>query len=173
MMFLLSLALLAVILLFLAKVAKSAPLSEDLSKDINVTYDKFDDLTRISRQLGTFSDERGAFVAETFTAHQGKGKPHELPRDVTLLIVRTGKRWEFIEAHQVRIVCGDERISHARDDYDHKWDTTREDDCTESIKTSLTRADLKQCLGTGQDIEIKIGDSKPIALEGLARASAH
>src|SRR5271157_6141692 len=87
--------------------APEPPISE-----ITVKYNKFDDLTAIRLDLGSFTDDRGTFVASLSCVYSGKARPEELRSRVNLHIYRYGETWEFLHEHQIRIVCGDDRIEH-------------------------------------------------------------
>jgi len=141
--------------------APEPPISE-----ITVKYNKFDDFTAIRLDLGSFTDDRGTFVASLSCVYSGKARPEELRSRVNLHIYRYGETWEFLHEHQIRIVCGDDRIEHDGDAYNSDM---KGGDCNEFLNTYLSRATLKSCLAKDQDIEVKIGYSKPIPFMARAR----
>ncbi len=141
--------------------APEPPISE-----ITVKYNKFDDRTLVRLDLGAFTDDRGHFSASLFIGYSGKARPRELRKEVGLGIYRYGQGWEFLYEHQIRIVCGDDRIEHEHDHYDSDM---KDGDCNEYLNTYLNRATLKQVLAQDQDIEVKIGYSKPIPFMARAR----
>ena len=61
---------------------------------------KFDDFTAIRLDLGSFTDDRGTFVASLGIVYSGKARPEELRSRVNLHIYRYGQTWEFLLEHQ-------------------------------------------------------------------------
>ena len=110
---------------------------------ITVKYNKFDDRTLISLDLGEFTDDRGHFHTSLLTSYSGKSRPQELRKKVCLHIYRYGQGWEFLNEHQIRIVCGDDRIEHNHDHYDSDM---KDGDCNEYLSTYLDRDTLKKYL---------------------------
>ena len=64
------------------------------------------------------------------TSHSGKVRPEGLDSQVVLSIHRYGQRWEFLNEHQIRIVCGDDRIEHNSDHYSSNM---KDGDCHEYL----------------------------------------
>jgi hypothetical protein len=153
-------------ILFLLALTTQTPSPEPPISAMTVTYDKFDDITLIRLGLGEFTDDRGTFVGSMLTSHSGKVRPEGLDSQVVLSIHRYGQRWEFLNEHQIRIVCGDDRIEHNSDHYSSNM---KDGDCHEYLGTCLNRATLKNCLAKNQDIEVRIGYSKPIPFMARAR----
>ena len=152
--------------LLLLALTTQTPAPEPPISEITVKYDKFDDHTQIHLDLGEFTDDRGDFSASMYIGHSGKTRPAELHNDVGLLIYRYGQRWEFLNEHEIRIVCGDDRIEHNSDRYSSDM---KDGDCNEYLSTYLNRATLKRYLAKNQDIEVKLGYSKPIPFMARAR----
>ncbi len=135
--------------------------------EITVDYDKFEDRTAVVLHLGTFDDERGRFSAVMVAVHSGKGRPAEPADEIHLGIGRYGIGREFADRHEIRIACGDDRLKHTGDKYGSEqngpfwWN--------ETLYTILDRADLKKQLAKNENVEVKIGDSKPIPFMASAR----
>jgi len=152
--------------LFLLALTTQTPAPEPPISEITVQYDKFDDRTFISLDLGEFTDHRGHFSAALLTSYSGKARPQELRNVVCLHIYRYRQGWEFLSRHQIRIVCGDDRMEHNRDYYHSDM---QDGDCNEYLNTFLDRDTLKKYLAKNRDIEVKIGYSEPIPFRARAR----
>jgi hypothetical protein len=138
----------------------------------DVKYDKFDDVTVISTNLGKIPGDDGTESRILLIAsHEGK-KPYKY-KDARVLIVfsRVGEnlKWKDDTIHEVRMVCGDDRIPlwpRLPEDYESKSTDTF---CVESFSVRMNLKKVKEFLEKKRDWEIKIDFDDPFVLDAKTR----
>jgi hypothetical protein len=159
------LTLTCVVLLFLT--GPGTGHAADLPSDTEVTYDKFHDYTFIRLWLGKFKNNQGKHLLAIAASHEGK-EPRAVDT-VTLFVGKHSPHWEYLNDHDVVVMCGDDRIKSELN-YHSEVDTKDNPDvCHESIHIYISVADLQAALDKDKDLEIKIGACEPITLGSQIR----
>jgi hypothetical protein len=139
-----------------------------LPEGTEVEYDKFRDSTMIRLDLDEFSTEADTLYPSIWMVHKGKEPMSSV--FVTLSFQRWGKHWEYLENHDVFIMCGEQRLKIRNTNYISKFDTKDPDEpCSESIHVRMFMIELQRILELGRDLEVKIGNHEPITVGPKSR----
>lgn len=132
-----------------------------------VEYDKFHDYTLIRLKLGEFTDAAGTHVLSIYASHPGEEAG--VPETATVGIYKYSPHWEYLEHHDVVVMCGDRRLK-TESTYRSKVNTKAHvDPCDEFIHIRFGTEELGAMLGKGKDLEIKIGSHPPLPLGPRSR----
>ena len=133
----------------------------------DVTYDKFDDRTRIRLQLDAFEIEDDTWNISMSTSYAGKEPYHFNDSHlVQMVITKTGDDWKLLKYHDLKMMVGDDRIPHSVD----QFRASEKKYCSEQVITKIRLGDMKEFLEKGADWEIKIGIQKPFSIGEKDRA---
>jgi hypothetical protein len=134
-----------------------------------VEYDKFHDMTHARLELSDYTSEAGTHLLSIWAHHDGK-EP-KAPARVVFRIHRYGPHWEYLNYHDVVVMCGEERLEMDRSDYSSKVDTktTSGNYCDEHFHIWVHTGDMQKILELGRDLEVKIGSHKPFTLDAETR----
>jgi hypothetical protein len=145
-------------------------LSSQVSDKPVVKYDKFDDRTTIYINLGKVPGEEAESRITLLSAHDGK-KPEKVDHrsDLVFMIYRSGEDFKYKDdsIHEVRMVCGDERIRTWLPYYESK---AYGKICVENFAVHLNLMRAKDLLKTNKDWEVKIDLDDPFVLNAKYRA---
>jgi hypothetical protein len=134
-----------------------------------VEYDKFDDYTHITLDLGEFTTGAGRHDPSIATNH--KGKDPKAANLVAFFIDRYGSHWEYLKHHDVTIMCGDKRLKIRRQKYESETNPKADVDeyCEEHFFITVAAQDMQDILELNKDLEVKIGIHEPFTIGPKSR----
>jgi hypothetical protein len=154
------------LLIFVSLVSLAGGASVLAQSGIETEYDKFRDFTFYRLDLGEMGDdedEAGTHAFSISALHAGKErKPIADSDPIRLGILRSGRRWRYIDRHDVIMMEGDNRFK-IRSYYKGELDS-KNAEVNEYFGITMTAGQAKERLASGQDWEIKIGFWDPIPL---------
>ena len=138
----------------------------------DVKYDKFDDRTVISVHLGKIPRVTTARNPGSCSLPLTKGGPLKFPNAMIYVVFsRVGEipKWKDDTLHEVRMVCGEDRIPHLErlpNDYECKSSETF---CVETFTLRMNLKQMKETLAKKLDWEVKIDFDDPFVLRAKTR----
>ncbi len=142
--------------------------STALPEGAETEYDKSDNTTSIRLRLGGFTDEAGRHVMSVSNIHTGK-EPRAADA-IMLLIVRRGPRWEYVQSHDVKIMCGDQHVKIGEQYYDQDLDDKDPvNHWREVFVITFPSKDLQTTLERDRDLEVRIGTHDPFPIGPITR----
>lgn len=144
-------------------------LSSQVSVKPVVKYDKFEDRTVITMDLGRLPNERDFSSMSVGTAHSGK-KPTKFQDDSKAMFTffRRGQSLKYTADADAKLMCGKDHIPLVGKFYNST--KPEEESQAEVIIVHLSLKTMKQFLEKNQDWDVKLSDDKPFSLGPKERA---